>query len=203
MLISKEEKLLTHFRGYLVGRRYYQAQRALDIMMTSMEGMIRKDGVTPVWAHSLSVAAYTRNLPIPDSDMENIIIVALLHDVVEDTEYPSAQIKEIFGNEVWTSVKLLTKNSKLSTEEYYKGIPTNALASIVKGADRIHNLSTMTGVFSTDKVTQYIQESQNYVLPMLRLAKHTHPQYNEVFEGEKHIINLQIERELSALEVTS
>ena len=125
-----------------------------------------------------------------------VLVVALLHDVVEDTEYPTATLKDVFGLDIWECVKLLTKNSQYVNDKYYAGIPHNAIAAIVKGADRMHNLSTMVGVFTEEKITKYLKESISYVLPMLKLAKRWNPQYNEVYEGLKHVILLQVEREL-------
>lgn len=194
--MTRHGKLLTHFKGYLIGRRYYKAQLALEVMLTSMDGMLRKDGITPVWAHSLAVAAYLRNLPIPDDQMEEILVVALLHDVVEDTSYPSASLKDTFGDATWQSVKLLTKFPGYDNKKIYTEMLQNPITCVVKGSDRINNQSTMVGVFTDEKVEKYIIETQEFVLPMLSKAKKLHPQYNEVFEGEKHIIQLQVDREL-------
>lgn len=147
-------------------------------------------------ALSLAVAAYLRNLPISDEIMEEVLVVALLHDVVEDTSYPSANLKDTFGDGTWQSVKLLTKLPGYDNAKLYSDMLINPITCVVKGSDRINNQSTMIGVFTEDKVRKYIAETQDYVLPMLSKAKKLHPQFNEVYEGEKHIIQLQVDREL-------
>ena len=185
------EKLLTHFRGYLVGRSYYDAQVALTMMMDAMEGEFRKDGVTPSWAHPVEVANKCRTLAIPQDIEEDLLIVAILHYVLEECDSHSSELREHFKDILVTYVEMLTKKKGMSTELYYSGI-NKVIPAIAKGSDRWHNLSTMVGVFSPEKIKDYIVESEEHVLPMLKKAKRYNPRYEAVFEGLKRDIVIQL-----------
>lgn len=72
-------------------------------------------------------------------------IVAVLHDVVEDSEYELDEIEERFGKEVRTAVAALTKPDEEKSEEYYTdeyipNIAANSIAKKVKQADLKDNL---------------------------------------------------------------
>lgn len=71
---------------------------------------------------------------------EEEIIVALLHDVVEDTNITIEDLsKEGFNSNIIEALKLLTKKID-NYEEYISKISTNPLAKKVKLADLKHNL---------------------------------------------------------------
>ena len=65
-------------------------------------------------------------------------IVALLHDVVEDTDVTFEQLKQDFPEEVIEALKLLTHDKKVDYMEYIKAIKKNDIAKKVKIADLIH-----------------------------------------------------------------
>lgn len=66
-------------------------------------------------------------------------IVALLHDVVEDTELTISDLYPIFGSEICDALSLMTHNDKTPYFDYIKNIKTNSLATSVKLADLKHN----------------------------------------------------------------
>ena len=71
---------------------------------------------------------------------EEEIIVALLHDVVEDTNITIEDLsKDGFNSNIIEALKLLTKKID-NYEEYISKISTNPLAKKVKLADLKHNL---------------------------------------------------------------
>ena len=70
---------------------------------------------------------------------EEEIIVALLHDVIEDTDITLEELSKYFNKEIIEAIKILTKNTD-NYEEYLKGICTNKLAKRVKIADLKHNM---------------------------------------------------------------
>lgn len=72
-------------------------------------------------------------------DTEIECIVALLHDVVEDTNITLDQLEKIFPSEVIEALKLLTHDKKVDYMDYIKEIKKNHLATKVKIADIIHN----------------------------------------------------------------
>ena len=67
-------------------------------------------------------------------------VVALLHDVVEDSDYTFADLeKEGFGEEIINALKLLTHNDGSKYMDYVAKIKENPLAKAVKLADLKHN----------------------------------------------------------------
>lgn len=80
-------------------------------------------------------------------------VVALLHDVVEDTDVSLDEIYTQFGEEIGDAIKLLTHPEGMDYFEYVKQIKHNALAKEVKIADLTHNsdLSRLKEVGEKDK----------------------------------------------------
>lgn len=67
-------------------------------------------------------------------------VVALLHDVVEDTELTFEDLeKQGFGEEIISALKLLTHNDDTPYMDYVAKIKTNKIATAVKLADLRHN----------------------------------------------------------------
>ncbi len=91
------------------------------------------------------------------------IAAALLHDVVEDTEYTLADMERLFGETVARIVNGLTKISKLQNEtdvslqaeNFRKMLLTlhdDVRVIIIKIADRLHNMQTMGSMPSYKQV---------------------------------------------------
>lgn len=67
------------------------------------------------------------------------VCVALLHDVVEDTDITIEQLEKDFPKEVIDAVRLLTREPSMDYFEYIKAIKYNDIAKKVKLADIEHN----------------------------------------------------------------
>ena len=132
-------------------------QKALNFAIKAHEGQKRKSGEDYV-IHPILVAGITSFF----NDNEDVIIAALLHDVVEDTPYTIYYIKDEFGESVANLVEGLTKimeirgNSLLpstSNQKLTKSALTfrkMLIASIedirvllIKLCDRTHNMLTL------------------------------------------------------------
>ena len=70
---------------------------------------------------------------------ETECIVALLHDVVEDTNITFQQLEKEFPSEIIEILKLLTHNSDIEYMDYITELKKNTIARKVKIADIIHN----------------------------------------------------------------
>lgn len=81
---------------------------------------------------------------------ETECIVALLHDVVEDTDVTFKQLEEVFSIEIIDTLKLLTREKTIEYDEYIKRIKNNSIACKVKIADLMHNLDETRLDFVTD-----------------------------------------------------
>ena len=89
-------------------------------------------------------------------------IVAILHDVLEDTKTSEEEISDRFGNEILEAVKLLTRPKDADESEYVNAILKNHMAAVVKNADKISNL--MDSVNSGDILwaKRYLKKAQRY-----------------------------------------
>ena len=72
---------------------------------------------------------------------ENEMIAAVLHDVVEDTDWTIEQLEvEGFNEEVIIALRLLTHDKKVPYKKYIEAIKTNKIALKVKLADLEDNM---------------------------------------------------------------
>ena len=86
---------------------------------------------------------------------ENTTIVALLHDVIEDTEYTLDDLRNFgFAEDVLSAISLMTHADDVPYMEYVVKIKTNPIAKAVKLADLKHN-SDMSRL---DRITQTDEE---------------------------------------------
>lgn len=71
---------------------------------------------------------------------EYTTVTALLHDVVEDTDYTLNDLKEMgYPDEVITALTLLTHDDGSEYMDYVKRLKNNPIARAVKLADLKHN----------------------------------------------------------------
>lgn len=70
---------------------------------------------------------------------EYSVCVALLHDVVEDTDVTLDELKKIFPQEITDAIALLTHPKNIPYLDYVEKIKDNPLAKTVKVADIHHN----------------------------------------------------------------
>lgn len=119
-------------------------------------------GGKPYILHPLKVMHYLK------SDDEELMCVALLHDVVEDTKTTWADLKEIgCTDRVLDAVSALTKMPGQSYDEYKEEVFSNEDAMRVKMADLRHNtdIRRLKGVTQKDldrlaKYNQFYLELQ-------------------------------------------
>lgn len=94
-------------------------------------------------------------------DTEQERIVAVLHDVVEDSERELEEIEEKFGREVRDAVDALTKDQDDDVDyldEYIPNIESNPLARKVKRADLRDNLDVTRLTEIDDDMVDNIQK---------------------------------------------
>lgn len=110
-----------------------RVRQAYEVAAKAHSGQVDKAGVAYI-NHPLTVAAQVG---------ENIsaIIVALLHDVAEDTNITLDELKEKIPltDEEFDALKLLTHDENIPYLEYVARLKSNELARAVKLADLKHN----------------------------------------------------------------
>lgn len=97
------------------------------------------------------------------------ILCGLLHDTLEDTRITAEMIEHLFGEQVASDVKLL---SKLPKEGYYERLEKygNMNVWMVKVSDRIDNLRSMEGLDESFKSRQK-DETYKKIYPIIRLME--------------------------------
>lgn len=182
-------------RYWLLGREWERASAAMRYGEAHHNG-VRKDGVTPEFDHQIHIAHYLRTMHEKLLFPEDTITAAFLHDVREDYNVPYAEIESFFGERVAQAVDAMTKTfngAKRSPESVFQAVADDPIASVVKGADRIHNQHTCVGVFTPAKINEYIAETRDYVLPMLREARTKFPTQEPVYENLKFVLTSQMQ----------
>ena len=194
MTISSIYKREISLRYYLQGAGFFQALEAMEFAQRYHTGF-RKDGITPEFDHQISIAHYVRTMRAQLVHAEDTISVVFLHDVREDYGVSDEEIRERFGDRVARAVDAMTKTFRgqvRSEQLVFEQIAADPIASVAKGADRIHNLNSMVGVFHKDKQLSYVVEAEEYFLPMLKTARRLHVRQEAVYENLKHILVSQI-----------
>ena len=105
-------------------------RRAMIIAYNAHMNQLDKAGVPYIY-HPIHLAE--------QMDTEIECIVALLHDIVEDTNVTLEQLQKEFPIEVIEALKLLTHDKNTDYIEYIKKLKLNPLAKKIKIADIKHN----------------------------------------------------------------
>jgi (p)ppGpp synthase/HD superfamily hydrolase len=108
-------------------------QKILHFAMQKHKGQVDKQGIDYI-EHPVYLSLQCETLPQK--------IVALLHDVIEDTDATKEDLIELgLSKEEIDAVLTLTHTKDISYFEYIEKIKTNELARYVKLLDLQHNLS--------------------------------------------------------------
>ena len=108
-----------------------KTKRAIKLCFKAHEGQVDKSGL-PYVHHPLHLAE--------QMDDEDSTIAALLHDVVEDTDYTIKDLKGMgFGDAVIEAIDIMTHRPGVPYMDYVKEIAKNPIARKVKLADLNHN----------------------------------------------------------------
>jgi len=141
------EQLLDKARANHLNLDFDKIKLALAFAEESHQGQYRKSGDDYI-IHPVEVAKILMDMKM-DTDT---IVAGLLHDVVEDTLIPIADIKYNFGDTVATLVdgvtklKALPNGTKNQAENIRKMIlamAENIRVILIKLADRLHNMRTL------------------------------------------------------------
>ena len=219
-LAADEELIQKEFEGLLQDYLNSNHRKKVDLITKAFnfahaahKGVKRRSG-EPYILHPLAVARIVLNEIGLGSTS---ICSALLHDVVEDTDYTVEDIENIFGFKIAQIVDGLTKISggvfgeKASeqAENFRKLLLTmsdDIRVILIKIADRLHNMRTLGSMppakqYKIAGETEYIYAPLAHRLGLFRIKtelenlsfKYDHPEtYHEIeqkLEGEKKSLN--------------
>lgn len=178
-------KIYTYLKGYAMGLEWSDTLAALSFARVAHKDQRRKSG-EPYIIHPLTVASHAVALGVKEDE---VVAAAILHDVVEDCNIGVDMLP--VSDNTKDAVRRLTHVKGEPLGPYYREIGENRVASIVKLLDRCDNVSTMAGVFSVEKIKQYIDETREYVLPLIRQTKDKWPSdSNALFVLKYHIVSV-------------
>lgn len=154
-------------------------RKAFDIALDAHKDQRRKTG-EPYIYHPIEVAKIVANeIGLGATS----IACALLHDVIEDSEYTYEDLEKIFGKKIADIVNGLTKisvmnnqNISIQSENYRKLLLTlseDFRVILIKIADRLHNMRTLESM-RPDKQQKIASETVYIYAPMAhRLGLYT------------------------------
>jgi len=155
-------------------------RKAFALAVDAHKDMRRKSG-EPYIYHPIAVAEIVaKEINLGTTSM----IAALLHDVVEDTDYTIDDIKDMFGEEVANIVYGLTKiedivmdESQSVQAENFRKILLYTVGDVrvilIKLADRLHNMRTLSSM-PPEKQLKISSETQFFFVPIAhRLGLYT------------------------------
>ena len=134
-------------------------KKAMKLCFDAHKEQVDKSGLPYVF-HPFHLAEQMSN--------ENTTVVALLHDVGEDSDYTFADLQELgFSESVLAALRLLTHDESVPYMDYVAAIKKNPIARAVKLADLRHNsdLSRM------DEVTEKTLARREKYLAAIRLLE--------------------------------
>ncbi len=171
-LTRQYKKLLRISYQTLTDEDKKMIRKAFEVAVDAHKSQRRKSGEAYIF-HPLAVAQIVASEIGLDATS---IASALLHDVVEDTEYTLADLEQMFGETVARIVDGLTKISSLKkdrdvslqAENFRKMLLTindDPRVIIIKIADRLHNMQTMDAM-RADKQSKIASETLYIYAPL-------------------------------------
>lgn len=162
-----QEKVLSYYSGANIEL----LKKAYSVAASAHMNQKRASN-EPYILHPLEVAD-----TLADMKLDEISIAgALLHDVVEDSDYTIDDIGNLFGKEIANLVAGVTKISKISTidkenakaetlKKMIIAMTNDVRVILIKLADRFHNIRTL-GVFREDKRERIAKETLDIYAPI-------------------------------------
>ncbi len=149
----------------------WMLEKAFNFAVVAHSGQNRVSG-EPYITHPLCVAHILADIEL---DLESII-AALLHDIVEDTNYSYDDIKELFGETTALLVEGVTKLGRIaySTKEeqqienfrkMFLAMAKDIRVVLIKLADRLHNMRTLKSI-SREKQLDKARETMEIYAPL-------------------------------------
>ena len=137
-------------------------EKAMKLAYEKHKDMVDKADM-PYIIHPILVAD-----KMPDEDST---VVALLHDVVEDTDVTIDNLKEMgFNDKVIGALKCLTHEDDVDYLDYIRNVAKNPIARKVKIADIEHN-SDLTRVRNNPELIEKFSQKYSKALEILKASE--------------------------------
>lgn len=147
-------------------------QKAYAMSAQAHHGQLRDSG-EPYIDHPIAVASILMDIHLDTAS----IVTALLHDTLEDTQLTLKDIEQAFGLSVAKLVDGVSKLSQLEiqsraiqqAENFRKlvlAMSTDIRVLLVKLADRLHNMRTLSHVTNTERRRRIANETMEIYAPL-------------------------------------
>ncbi|MDI6812054.1 MAG: bifunctional (p)ppGpp synthetase/guanosine-3',5'-bis(diphosphate) 3'-pyrophosphohydrolase [Desulfitobacteriaceae bacterium] len=164
-------ELIEKLQKYIPASRLVMVERAYRFAADAHRGQLRNSGEEYI-QHPLEVASILAELELD----EPTLAAALLHDVIEDTDYNFVDIEKEFGAEIAILVDGVTKLGRLEyktkMEQQVENLRKMFLAMakdirviLIKLADRLHNMRTLK-YHSEQKQKEIAEETLEIFAPL-------------------------------------
>lgn len=160
----------SHVKGHIRGNTFVQDhyRRAAKFAANKHKGQTRKDGKTPYIAHPVQVATILHREARETDPV--ILLGALLHDTLEDTDTTYEELVHEFGQEVADLVQEVSDDmsrSKKERRESQEGKHWSERAARLKIADKTANLRDLINAppvgMSKDKKIEYANHARRVI----------------------------------------
>ncbi len=100
------------------------------------------------------------NVKLLTEGSDDLLCVAYLHDILEDTDVPASVVYDLFGSEIFDSVCHVTKYPMLKNhyDKYIERVVSNKNALIVKYCDTLANLTASIEDGSHGRIHKYTKQ---------------------------------------------
>lgn len=188
-------KILGIIEGLTLGEPIYFNVRRAIIYAEQIHSNQRRDG-NPEFSHQLEMLSLALSLHNSLLNPYAVYMAIIMHDTIEDYPEYQQELSQMFPDTVKYSRSLSKFIDSDSDDgktyyEYFTQIGECEVCSVVKMIDRIHNLSTAVGVFSTEKLSEYCDEVEKYFVDMIHTAKNNFNQ-REVYEVLKFMLQTEV-----------
>src|SRR2546428_9253019 len=175
-LDARFEELIEKLRKNRPSEDPWMLRRAYEIATERHHDQFRSSG-DPYLSHLLEVAHILADMRLDVTTLT----AAILHDAIEDTEYPVSRIEERFGADVAHLVEGVTKIGRLkmmapearqaeNVRKMLLAMVNDVRVVLVKLADRLHNMRTLE-FLDSEKQQRISRETLDIYAPIaLRLG---------------------------------
>jgi GTP diphosphokinase / guanosine-3',5'-bis(diphosphate) 3'-diphosphatase len=171
LLDARLDSLLDKLRSNRPSDDPWLVRRAYEIAAERHRDQLRRSG-DPYLTHLLEVAHILADMRMDSTTLS----AALLHDVIEDTEFPVSRIQERFGEETARLVEGVTKIGRLNmlapearqaenVRKMVLAMVNDVRVVVVKLADRLHNMRTIQ-YLEPDKQQRIARETLEIYAPI-------------------------------------
>ena len=171
------DNLYQQVLGYIAGQGLPQSMQALPQMMKLHEGQYRRgEGEVPYVHHPLMMAWHAISMGIGEDE---VLAVVLLHGVRRNCDITPEQITCRLSKEVLQALRILylPPDAPERKAAYYDGLRESHLAALVRCIDWCNKISTAAVGLPKEKLYDYIEDTEKYILPLLEYVQQNSIQY--------------------------